>query len=131
MIIANRGVSTTVKSGHGLGGDTKTATSEYTLTGALTAAQVIEMLALPAGARIIDCKVSLDTITGGTFSVGDRTTPARFVSAAAAGTRLALNDLHLYATPTIIVVTVATAPTGTTGKLRLWVSYVIDGVPYQ
>jgi hypothetical protein len=128
MINANQGVSTTYAVGHGLGGDLKCATATFTLSAALTAGQVIPMLALPAGARIVDAKVSLDTLTGGTFSLGDATDPVRFISAAVAGTRLNKNDLYLYKKSTLLNVTAATAPTGTTGAVKLAVFYVVDGV---
>jgi hypothetical protein len=128
MINANQGVSTTVTSGHGLGGDTKCITSTYTVAAAITDGQVIPMVSVPSGARIVDAKVSVSGVADGTYNLGDTTEPARFMSAAAPGSRLTTGDLYLYKKSTILNVTAVTAPTGTTGAIKLAVFYVVDGV---
>lgn len=128
MINSNQGVSTTSAAGHGLGGDLKCATATFTVASAITAGQVIPMLAVPGGARIVDAKVSLGTVTGGTYSLGDGEDAARFMAAAAPGDRLTKGDLHLYKKSTALNVTAVTAPTGASGAIKLAVFYVVDGV---
>lgn len=128
MINANQGVSATNAAGHGLGGDLKCATATFTVSAALADGQVIPMLAVPAGARVVDAKVSTDGISEGTYSLGDAADPARFMVEAASGTRLTKGDLHLYKKSTVLTVTAATAPTGASGVLKLTVFYVVDGV---
>lgn len=128
MINANQGVSATNAAGHGLGGDIKCATATFTVTSAVTAGQVIPMLALPSGARIIDAKLSAEGVTGGTFNLGDATDAARFMAAAAPGTRLTKGDLTLFKKSTVLSLTAVAAPTGTTGTVKLAVFYVVDGV---
>ncbi len=128
MINANQGVSATNAAGHGLGGDIKCATATFTVNAAITANQVIPMLAVPAGARIIDAKLSTEGVTGGTFNLGDTTDAARFMAAATPGSRLTKGDLTLFKKSTVLNLTAVAAPSGATGVVKLAVFYVVDGV---
>lgn len=128
MFNANLGVRTMDAPSHGLGCDTKCATATYTVSAAVTAGRVVPMVAVPAGSRIVDAKVSVDGISGGTYSLGDTGDASRFMATAAPGARMTKGDLYLYKQSSLLNLTVGTAPTGTSGAIRLAVWFVVDGV---
>ncbi|MEN3931407.1 hypothetical protein WJT86_10100 [Microvirga sp. W0021] len=128
MINANQGVSATDAAGHGLGGDLKCATSTFTFDTNLTVGQSVAMLAVPAGARIIDARIAAEGFTDGTFNLGDAEVPARFADGVVPASSLTKNSFHLYRKSTVLKLTAKTAPTAKNGVLKLAVFYIVDGV---
>jgi len=139
MFNANQPVRTTDASGHGVGSSAKVASGEYSLSAALTLNQVIPMVPVPTGARILDTILSTDDLDGGaglTLDVGDGDDPDRFIAASDVGqgggiARLGthIGHLHRYAASDTVDVTVKAAPAAgvASGKIRLTVLYVIEG----
>jgi len=135
---ANKAVRPEDAVGHGVGGNTKVATGVYTLTAALTQGQVIPMVAVPAGARVLDVTLSADDLDGGAglaLDVGDGADADRYLAAStvAQGGGVARLSTHAghgyrYAAGDTIDVTVQTAPAAgaTSGSLKLSVLFVID-----
>lgn len=125
----------------GPAGQEYTAYSSYSVTAALALNDVIEMLRVPAGARItrVTLKAS-DLDTGGSpaivLDVGDTGDTDRLIDGAtigqAGGTSTSLvsstGQFYKYTTETVISVLVQAAPaTGaTTGTVELAVSYVLQ-----
>jgi len=71
----------------------------FKITTALTTGDVIQMCAVPIGARVIDVKVEVprwDTGTSGGFCVGDGTTTNRFITATTAGQTGSSNTIVQY-----------------------------------
>jgi hypothetical protein len=110
------------------------AYGEYSLAAALAAADVVQMVKVPAGAYITGITLApddLDTGTTITLSVGDGNIAARFISASTAAQTGAVVTLSVaagmgfqYTVDDTIDITVAAGPsTATTGKLRLLVRY--------
>jgi|GEM_PF-7030749 len=128
MINANLPVRVEDALGHGLAGDLKCGTAKFDVKAALTAGQVIGMLALPRGARIVNAIIRQEGLTGGTYSLGDAEQPGRFIDAAAAGTTIEKGALS-YQLPAsaVLNIKVGAAPTGT-GTLYLAVEFVLDGL---
>lgn len=104
------------------------ATATQTIATALTASDVIEMIKVPAGARVIDCiLVAGDLDTGATpaivLEVGDGDDRDRWIDGSTVGQAggVARNNVatgvdHTYATDDTVDVFVLTAPqTGATG----------------
>jgi len=135
---ANTPVRAEDAGGHGVGGSVKAAIGSYSLSGTLLAGQVIPMLAVPSGARIVDVVLSSQALDSGNslkISIGDKTNPARYFDASslaqAGGTeRLNLVDgiAYRYAKSDTVNVVVDVAPTiqSATGEFKLLVLYVID-----
>ena len=137
---ANQVVRTEDAGGHGVAGNVKVAAGEYSLSGALTLNQVIPILAVPRGARIVGAGIATDDLdTNGTptivLGLGDSGDDDRLIAGATVGQTSGVDSaiettgaLYKYDTSTVISVTVKTAPaTGaTTGKIKAWVEYVLD-----
>lgn len=116
------------------------ATSKYTLTGALVQDDVIQMLKIPAGAVIQEVILSctdLDTASSPAIvlEVGDGDDPNRFIDASTIGQAGGLDRLgthgghgYQYAAADTIDVKVPTAPaTGaTTGTITLTAIYTMQ-----
>ena len=124
----------------GPAGQKYTAYSSYTITAAFALNDVIEMLRVPAGARIVGVTFKssdLDTSTGIVLDVGDASDTDRLIDGAtigqAGGTSTALvsstGQFYKYTTETVISVLVQVAATGTaatSGTLELAVEYVLQ-----
>ena len=137
---ANRPVRTEDAGGHGVGGNVKTAIGIYTLSAALSLNQILDMVAVPIGARIVDVILASDGLDAGatlTVDVGDAALPNRFISASAVAqaggvTRLseAGGVTFKYTQSDVIKLRVGAAPpppTGAvTGEIKLVVLYVLD-----
>jgi hypothetical protein len=137
---ANRPVRIEDAGGHGVGGNVKTAIGVYTLSAALTLNQVIPMVAVPKGARIVDLVLAADDLdTNGSptlaLDVGDGTLANRFVAAATVGRAGGVTRLDQpggaafqYAGADVIAVKVQAAPaTGASaGQIKLVVQYTLD-----
>lgn len=138
---ANQTVRAQDAPGHGLGGNLKVVTGEYTLSAALTLNQVIPMVAVPKGARVVFGRLSTDDLdTGGSpaivLAVGDGDDDDRYLTGstiAQAGGNAAFdrhvgNGNYEYTEGDTIDVKVTTAPaTGaTSGAIRLTVGFIID-----
>ena len=122
-------------------GDVLTAYSKYSITAALVINDVIQMLRLPAGARVIGTTLkTADLDTNGsptiTLDVGDTGDVDRLIAAATVGqaggasTSLvsSTGQFYQYTTETVISVLVKAAPaTGaTSGDIELAVQYVMQ-----
>lgn len=126
LVNANRGVSAQQAATHGVGSNVKSALSRFVVTAPVEAGQSFNMTAVPAGAIIIDAFVALDTLTGGTYSIGDKESPTRFADGVAPGARMASNHLYRYDKSSIITVTAKAAATGTSGAVKLVILYEIE-----
>lgn len=127
-----------IRTPDGPGGDA-TVVAKYSLAAALAAADVIQMVKVPAGAIVYDVWVKTpDLDTGGspaiTFTVGDGGDPDRYITSTAAGTAAALTRMNAptaavatsaYTTDDTIDITIDTGPaTGaTTGDIYLMCRY--------
>ena len=137
---ANQAVRTEDAGGHGVAGNVKVASGEYSLSAALTLNQVIPMLAIPRGARIVGAGIAADDLdTNGAptlvLGLGDSGDDDRLIAGSTVGQTSGVDDaiettgiLYKYDASTVISITVKTAPaTGAaSGKLKAWVSYVLD-----
>jgi hypothetical protein len=124
----------------GPAGQVYTAYSSYSITTAFVLNDVIEMLRVPAGARItgVTLKTSdLDTSTGIVLDVGDAADTDRLIDGATigqtGGTTSSLvsstGQFYKYTSETVISVLVQVAATGTaatSGTVELAVSYVLQ-----
>jgi hypothetical protein len=124
----------------GPAGQQYTAYSSYTITAAFVLNDVIEMLRVPAGARItgVTLKTSdLDTSTGIVLDVGDAADTDRLIDGAtvgqAGGTTSSVvsstGQFYKYTADTTISVLVQVAASGTaatSGTIELAVSYVLQ-----
>lgn len=118
--------------------------SSYTIAAALVISDTMQMMTIPAGARLIDLVLdSTDLDTGGTpvitLDVGTAGTSALFIASATIGqasgiTRMSVAGScgYAFSVDTAIIVKVAAAPqTGaTTGTVGLAVTFVLDD-PYR
>lgn len=115
--------------------------TEYSVTAALATNDYIEMVTLPANAVVTGMTLhATDLDTDGspalTLSVGDSASANRFISASTIGqaggytSTLASGTgamFYKYTAPTKIRVTAAAgAATGTTGTIKLLVSYIVS-----
>lgn len=138
---ANQTVRAQDAPGHGLGGNVKGVVGEYTLSAALTLNQVIPMVAVPKGARVIGGQLTVDDLdTGGSpaivLAVGDGDDDDRYLTSSTIGqaggaasfNRHTGNGNYEYTDGDTIDVKVTTAPaTGaTSGAIRLSVWFIID-----
>lgn len=125
----------------GPAGQEYTAYSSYSLTGALALNDVVEMLRVPAGARITRATLKTsDLDTGGSpavvLDVGDASDTDRIIDGAtvgqAGGTTSSVvsstGQFYRYTSETVISVLVQVAPAtaATTGTIELSVSYVLQ-----
>lgn len=123
----------------GLSGQPVTVYGEYSLAAALALNDVIQMVRVPAGARVTDLSLAAtDLDTGGspaiTLSVGDGGATARYISAStigqaggiANGISVATGFGYLYTAEDTIDVLVAAGPAigATSGTVRLAVTYI-------
>lgn len=122
---ANNGVRVTDASGHGLGNDTKSALGEFKITDTLTAGQDIRIAAIPRGAVLIDILIEVDGVTGGTFDIGVESNPTLFGAAIAPDT-LVRTKHYRFEKSDLIVLKLASAPTGTEGKILFTAQYILD-----
>lgn len=120
-------------------GQAITVYGEYTSTVAFANADVIEMVRVPAGARILDMVLtSTDIDTNGaatvTLSVGDGGSTARYISAATIGQAGGISKGigvfggfgYVYTAEDTIDVIIPTGPaTGAIGTIKLAVTYVM------
>jgi len=135
---ANNAVSTLDTVGHGLGGNVKTAVGSYLLSSPLQGGQIIPMVAVPGGARILDVVLSSDDLDNGAglaLHVGDGQMGNRYLAASSVAQEGGLARMsnqighgYRYKESDTIDVTVATAPASgrAAGLLRLSVMFVID-----
>lgn len=135
---ANKSVRTEDAGGHGIGGNIKAAIGEYRLSNALIAGQVIPMMALPKGARILDMLISTDGLDQGSallLDIGDKDIVDRYFTATSIAQDGGVETMkntdgfahRLEKTSTInMVVQAAPAQQSTEGVLKLIASYVID-----
>lgn len=124
----------------GPAGQVYKAYGSYTITAAFVLNDVIEMVRVPAGARItgVTLKTSdLDTSTGIVLDVGDAAVRDRLIDGATigqtGGTSTALvsstGNFYKYTTETVITVLVQVAATGTaatSGTIELAVEYILQ-----
>lgn len=124
----------------GPAGQVYKAYGSYTITTAFVLNDVIEMVRVPAGARItgVTLKTSdLDTSTGIVLDVGDSGARDRLIDGATigqtGGTSTALvsstGNFYKYTTETVITVLVQVAATGTaatSGTIELAVEYILQ-----
>ena len=124
----------------GPAGQRYTAYGTYSLTAAFVLNDVIEMLRVPAGARIVGVTLKtsdLDTSTGIVLDVGDAAQRDRLIDGATVGqtggTTSSLvsssGQFYKYTTETIITVLVQVAASGTaatTGTIELSVDYILQ-----
>lgn len=125
--------------GHGYSAAVYCAYGTYTVTAALALNDVIEMVRIPAGARIIGCMLeATDLDTGGSpaivLDVGDGSDTDRLIDGATIGqaggvttTMVATGTLYQYTSEDTIDVLVQVAPaTGaTSGTIELAVWYIL------
>jgi hypothetical protein len=112
-----------------------TAIGRLTVGTGLAAADILEMVPVPKGARITDISIHASASLGGTLtaSIGDGAAAARFAAAAAFGQGAAgLNRLsaglgHQYTANDTVDIVVATAATPTTGTVVTCVVEYIMG----
>lgn len=111
-------------------GNTITVHSSYTASAALAAGDVIEMLKVPQGAKVIGGYIRFDALqTGTTVSVGDSGSATRFVSAQAADTVGSADFTgvpHEYSAEETIKVTLGTAGMDAADSIDLVVQYIIS-----
>jgi hypothetical protein len=135
---ANNAVRTLDAVGHGLGGNVKTAVGSYLLSAPLEEGQVIPMVAVPSGARILDVTLSADDLDNaeelvlhvGDGQMGDRYIKDTTVAQGGGVARLSSQIGHgyRYKEGDTVDITVATASTAgrAAGLLRVCVMFVID-----
>lgn len=123
---ANKGVRATDAPSHGLGNDTKSALGQFKVKAALSAGDVIPIVAVPRGAVIIRAVVETDgTLAGGNFSLGDDTNPVCLGTGIAPNSQVFCKHYKFTEKSTVLNLKAGTAPTGT-GTLLVTVQYIVD-----
>lgn len=112
-------------------------TGEYTADGAMAAANVIQMVPVPEGAKIVDIKIMADASTAATLDVGDGNDTDRFfdgldgTSAVAAGLVAdgagidAIN--YVYEADDTIDILVKTGSVDDETEIKMVVFYIMTG----
>lgn len=116
-----------------------TVVRDYVLTGnpALSTGDVIQMVKVPNGAKMLNMAFITDALSGGNYTVtiGDGNSATRYSGSLSTGstsstTRLTNAGLfgYSYSTEDTIDIVIGTATTATaSGTLRLMVTYTMDG----
>lgn len=110
-------------------------TARYSLTAALSANDVIQMIKVPAGATIVDGFLKMSGALGFAYSVGDGSSAARFaaattVSASTTGTTVSFLKSVLpytYSSADTIDVKATVIAASTASNFALTVYYLVDG----
>jgi len=123
---ANKGVRATDAPSHGLGNDTKSALGQFKVKTALSAGDVIPMVAVPRGAVILRAVIEFNgTLAGGKFSLGDDTDPTCLGSGMDPDKEVLCKHYKFKEKSTVLNLQADTAPTGT-GDLLLTVQYIVE-----
>lgn len=102
----------------------------------LSAGDVLQMVRVPSGARILDVWLISDALTGGnyTVTVGDGNSAARYFGSLSPGSTSSVNKMtqaagfvYSYSADDTVDITIGTVTTATAaGVLRLMVKYTMD-----